>query len=112
MPEMILAQAAGSESILGMILPFVLMIGLAWFLLIRPQQKQIREQNEFQSALKAGDEVVTAGGLYGRIHAVQGDVIMLEIASKTRIRVVRSQIVKHATELSDESSADNNVTSA
>jgi preprotein translocase subunit YajC len=75
---------------------FVLMIGalfaVMYFVMIRPQQKQQKEHRELLSALKKGDDVVTQGGLFGKIHAVTDKIVTLEIANGVRIRVLKSSI--------------------
>jgi preprotein translocase subunit YajC len=77
----ILAQAAAPEasSLMGM-LPIVLMFAVLYFLMIRPQMKRQKEQRNMVSALAKGDEVVTSGGLLGRISKVTDSYITVEIA--------------------------------
>lgn len=72
------------------------MIVLMYLLLIRPQQKQMKEQQSFQDSLKVGDRVITAGGVYGRIVTLAEDSVTLEIATRTKVRFVRSQIMQSA----------------
>ena len=88
-------------------LPAVIMI-LFYFMLLRPQQKQAREAQNFRDALKAGDQVITAGGIYGKVAEVAADYVMLEVASKTRIKVLRGQIsmAQSALDKSDEGDKD------
>jgi preprotein translocase subunit YajC len=88
---MLIAQAAGS--LLGsLMLPFLIVV-VMYFLLLRPQQEAIRKAREFRAALKSGDRVVTSGGIYGTIVEFEGDVALLEVAPKTRVRCQRDQIV-------------------
>jgi preprotein translocase subunit YajC len=70
----------------------VLMFVVIYFMMIRPQQKRQKEQDAFLKALKNGDKVVTSGGIYGTVSGLTGDVVTLEIAKNTRIRITRSQI--------------------
>lgn len=79
---------------LGMMqfLPFVLMFVVFWFLLIRPQQKRLKETQEMQSALKKGEEVVTNSGIFGKITGVTDKVVTLEIADNVRIKILKSQV--------------------
>ena len=79
----------------------LMIVVVFYFLLWRPQRKQIDEATRFRDSLKDGDKVITAGGIYGRIVRVEDGVIELEVATKTRIRVDRSQIVKHQAETKD-----------
>ena len=90
-----MAQAAGPGSpggsfgFLGMML---LMVVLFYFMLIRPQQKKQKEHQAMLSKLAAGDEVVTAGGILGRIVEVGDNFITIEIADNVRIKVQRYQV--------------------
>ncbi|MGD9703608.1 MAG: preprotein translocase subunit YajC [Acidimicrobiia bacterium] len=74
-------------------LVFFLIIGLAmYFLLIRPQRRRVRDAQQLLSTLADGDEVITTGGMYGFINAIDGDTIWLDIAENVEIRVHRSAI--------------------
>jgi len=95
------------EQPLWMTLVFVgVMILVFWLLLIRPQQKQRKKQEEFITALKAGDKVVTAAGLIGRIVNISGDVATLELAQDVRVKIVKSQIVSQYSEATEEKKPD------
>jgi preprotein translocase subunit YajC len=72
--------------------PLVLIIVVFYFLLIRPQQKQAREHQQMVENLKKNDQVVTSGGLYGRIEDIQGDQLRLEIAPGVIVKHERRQI--------------------
>ena len=74
------------------ILPLLLLPVLMYFLLIRPQQKKQKEHQAMLSKLSAGDEIVTAGGILGRIIEVGDNFITLEIADNVRIKVQRFQV--------------------
>jgi preprotein translocase subunit YajC len=82
-------QGGGMEGIIML----VIMFAIFYLLLIRPQQKRAKQHKELVDNLSAGDQVVTAGGIHGKIVAVQDDVTTLEIASNVRIKVNRSSIV-------------------
>lgn len=74
---------------------FIAVFGaLFYFLLIRPGQKQRREHQRLISSVQKGDEVVSAGGIYGRVTKVADDHVMLEIAPKTIIRMTKSSIAR------------------
>jgi preprotein translocase subunit YajC len=73
-------------------IPLVLIIVVFYFLLIRPQQKQAREHRQMVDNLKKNDQVVTSGGLYGRIEDIQGDQLRLEIAPGVIVKHERRQI--------------------
>jgi preprotein translocase subunit YajC len=74
------------------ILLMLAMFAVFYFLLIRPQQKKAKEHQKMLEAIKKGDEVVTNGGLIGRVSAVTGKTMTLEISEKVRVRVLRSQL--------------------
>ncbi len=84
--------AGGMEGIKAFI-PLILMFVIFYFLLIRPQQKRQKEHKQLLANLKRGDEVVTAGGIMGKITAVAEAFVTLEVADKVRIRVARGQIM-------------------
>ncbi|MFC2061908.1 preprotein translocase subunit YajC [Elusimicrobiota bacterium] len=76
-------QQAGS-SIAGL-LPLILIFFVFYFLLIRPQKKQVQQQKEMVNSLNKGDRVVTSGGIHGKITALKGKQIELEISPGTKI---------------------------
>ena len=82
-------QGGGMEGIVMLIAMFAIF----YFLLIRPQQKRAKQHKELVEALKSGDEVVTAGGIHGRIVAVEESVVTIEIARDVKIKLNRSSIV-------------------
>ncbi len=71
------------------IIMLVLMFGVMYFLLIRPQQKQAKERREMLGRLKKGDSVVTNGGLIGTVFAVTDTELSIQINDKTKVRVLR-----------------------
>jgi preprotein translocase subunit YajC len=80
---------------LGGILPLVLIFVVFWFLLIRPQQKKMKQHRAMVAALKRGDKVVTSGGIIGEIVKVQSDTeVQVEIAEGVRIRMQRGAIAE------------------
>ena len=87
--------AAGNAGIMGSLttfMPLILMFVVMYFLMIRPQQKKAREQREMMEALTKGDEVVTAGGILGRISKVTDTYITVEIAANTEIVVQKHAV--------------------
>lgn len=87
------AAPAGPAGGLLSFLPLVLIFLVFWFLLIRPQQKKAKEHQAFLQGLKKGDNVVTNGGLYGKITNLTDRVVTLEIADNVRVKVARSHIL-------------------
>ena len=73
-------------------LPIILIFAIFYFLLIRPQQKKAKDHRALLSSLKVGDQVLTSGGIYGRVTGLRDDVITLEISDKVRVKVSRGHI--------------------
>jgi preprotein translocase subunit YajC len=86
------ADGAAAPPMLVQFVPFALLIAVFYFLIIRPQQQKQKEHRTMLANLKKNDEVVTNGGLYGRVMAIADDVVTLEIAPNVRVRVSRPQI--------------------
>jgi preprotein translocase subunit YajC len=83
---------AGAAAPLLQMAPFALILVVFYFLLIRPQQKKARETQEMLDNLKVGDEIVTSGGLYGRILKLADKVVLVEVAPKVQVRLERSSV--------------------
>lgn len=100
----LLAQGSQGGSSLVAFLPLLLMGVVFYFLLIRPQQRRARAQRELLSSVRVGDEVVTTAGVYGTITAIddETDIVTLEIAPGTRIRMVRAGVGRILREEEDE----------
>jgi preprotein translocase subunit YajC len=73
-------------------LMMIMMIAVFYFILIRPQQKKQKEQDAWIKSLKKGDEVVTSGGVIGRISGLTDNTVTLEVQEKVRIKVLRSSV--------------------
>ena len=73
-------------------LPIILIFVVFYFLLIRPQQKQKKEHQNLLSNLREGDNVLTSGGIYGRVTGIKDDKITVEISDKVRVKVNRGHI--------------------
>ena len=87
-------EGGGVAGIFASLLPVVAMIAILWFLLFRPQQKEQQRHREMIRALRKGDEVVTVGGLYGRIMAINEERISLKIADGVKVDVERAKVLK------------------
>lgn len=76
------------------LIPLILIFGIMYFLLIRPQQKKLKEHQMMVSALRRGDQVITQGGIMGKVVKVKDDAaeVEVEIASGVTVRVIRSTI--------------------
>lgn len=84
--------ASAAPSALSNFIPLLLIFGIFYFLLIRPQQKKIKEHNALVDALKKGDEIVTSGGVIGKIQKVQDDILYVEIATDVVVKVLRNTV--------------------
>jgi preprotein translocase subunit YajC len=92
---MFYAQAAvpGAGDLIGMVLPLVLIMGVFYFLLIRPQQKKAKEHQEMLGKVSKGDTVVTHGGLIGKVTKIVDDnEIQVEIGENVKVRLLRGGI--------------------
>ncbi len=85
-------QGGADMNTLMSILPMILIFGVFYFLLIRPQQQKAKEHKTLLDNLKKGDSVITQGGLFGKITALSDQTLTLEIADKVRVRVSRAHI--------------------
>ena len=81
----------GNNPYQGVIM-LVLMFAIFYFLLIRPQQKKAKMQKEMIEALKVGDSIVTLGGIYGKVAAIQEHVLTVEIATGVKIKITRNSV--------------------
>jgi len=90
------ASAPSQGSPLGMLVPIGAIFLIFYFLLIRPQQRQQKEQDEMKKGIAKGDDVVTTGGIHGKVTGVTDDVLTIEIAAlkgeRVRIKVDRGRI--------------------
>ena len=85
------AAPGGSNPLLGMLFPFLIII-VFYFFLIRPQMKRQKDQQKFVDSLKEGMDVVTQSGIIGKITKIDGAVVRLMVDDKTFMRVVKSSI--------------------
>jgi preprotein translocase subunit YajC len=88
------AAQGGTESTLLSLLPLVLMFVVLYFIMIRPQMKRQKEHKAMVEALAKGDEVVTAGGLLGKIAKLGDSYLHVEVADGVEIQVQRSAVVQ------------------
>jgi preprotein translocase subunit YajC len=93
------AQAAGAApagggitAILIQVAPLVFLFAIFWFLILRPQQQRVKQHREMVAAVKKGDEVVTGGGLIGKVAKVADDEVEVELAPSVKVRVVKATL--------------------
>ena len=93
--------AEGGSTVLTLLttaLPILLMVAIFYFLLIRPEKKRSKKMKEMLDNLQVADEVVTTGGIIGRVLSVKEDTVLIETGSdRTRLRVLRSSIAENRT---------------
>ena len=91
----IIAMSAGAEGqgggLLGM-LPFVLIIAIVYFLMIRPQAKKAKDQKKMIAEIKKGDKVVTIGGFHGTVIDVKDTTFMVSISKNTEVEIERTSV--------------------
>ena len=92
--SIVLQAAQGRPSMLPFAIQFVAIIGIFWFLLIRPQRRRAQQHQSLLSQLKKGDEVMTDGGLIGEVVHLKDDRVTLKTAESTRVVVARAKIAR------------------
>ena len=90
--------AAGAASLLTLIVPVLLMVAIFYFLIVRPEKKRNKEMLNMLNNIQVADEVITNGGIIGRVLSVKEDTVLIETGSdRTKIRVLKSAIAKNNT---------------
>jgi len=94
MIDAVYAQAAPSafDALNSLIVPTVLIIGIMYFLMIRPQQKRLKEHQAMVAAIRRGDTIVTSGGIIGKVAKVEDQELQVEIAEGVKIKILRSTV--------------------
>lgn len=85
------APQQGGSALAGFI-PLIVIFAIFYFLLIRPQQKQLKEHKKTLDALKVGDSVVTSGGIHGKVTGLTENIVTLEIAKDVKIKIEKNSI--------------------
>jgi preprotein translocase subunit YajC len=88
-------QTLGAQpqpGLLGMAMPFLIMLGIMYFLMIRPQQKRMKEHQALMTGLKKGDQVVTSAGIFGTISDLDEKTVMLDVSKNVSMKVLKSQV--------------------
>lgn len=86
------ATAAGASPMLGFVIQLILVFAIFYFLLIRPQQKKIKEHEDMLNAIKAKDKIITGGGVYAQVIKAEEDVLTVEIAKGVEVKISRSSV--------------------
>jgi len=97
----VLLQAAGG-GFGGFLIPLGLMFAIMYFMVIMPQQRQRKKIQEMLSAVKAGDKIITSGGIYGTINGIDGDSVILKISSEPQVKIRISRVAIAQVEASED----------
>ena len=95
-PEAIAASPVGGQqqpSLLGILMPFILLAVFMWLFLFRPQRKQRQEHRRMLDSLSPGDEVITSGGIVGKIRQFHANWLMIEVADGIELRIQRHAVL-------------------
>jgi preprotein translocase subunit YajC len=99
---LIAASNSSGGSSTALLVSLGLMVVIFYFLLIRPQQRRARAQRDLVQSIDVGDEIVTVGGMFGTVRAIDDDVVTVELAPGMQIRMLKSAILRKHMELDDE----------
>ncbi len=100
------ADPSSPASLISMFLPMVLIIGVFYFLMIRPQRKKDKKIKEMLANLKAGDRIVTIGGIYGTIKGLRDDSVILTIGHQNTEMIVARWAIRNVEEITVENEGE------
>ena len=86
-------QASQGSVITSLVMPFAIMFGIIYFLMIRPQKKQQKKTQEMLAALRKGDQVYTRAGIFGKVAGLADNVVTVEIADNVKVKMGREAIL-------------------
>ncbi|MCG8501631.1 MAG: preprotein translocase subunit YajC [Firmicutes bacterium] len=79
-----------NPNLLTMLIPYILIFAVFYFILILPQRKRDKKMKEMLAALQVGDQVITIGGMYGKVTTIKDDILTIEVgADKTKLKIAR-----------------------
>ncbi len=81
-----------TDSLISTLIMFALIIGIFYFMILRPQQKRQKERQKMLDAVKKGDKVVTAGGMHGTVAGLDEKTLLLQIADNVKVKLDRSAV--------------------
>lgn len=85
-------SAGGGSEFLVQLFPFIALFAIMYFLVLRPQQRRVKEHKEMVNAVRRGDTVVTSGGIIGKVSKAEENEVVVEIAEGVKIRVIKSTL--------------------
>ena len=96
----------GGNGLIGNVVFLALLVGVFYFLLIRPQKRRVAQHRSLIDSVDVGDEIVTIGGMYGTVRAIGDEQVELEVTPGTTIRFTKAAIARRVTEDLDENTPD------
>ncbi len=96
---LLMAPSGSNQNPLFSLLPLLLIIVVFYFFMIRPQMKRQKDLANYRNTLKKGDKVVTTGGIYGRIHEVNEQTILLEVDNNVHMKVDKSAVIRDPSDI-------------
>ena len=99
---LLMAPATEDQNPFMTFLPLLLIILVFYFFMIRPQVRKQKELRNYRESLKKGDRIVTTGGIYGKIADIKDNIILVDIADNTRIKIDKSAVLKDPTDIPDQ----------
>ena len=96
---LLMAPATEDQNPFMTFLPLLLIILVFYFFMIRPQVRKQKELRNYRESLKKGDRIVTTGGIYGKIADIKDNIILVDIADNTRIKIDKSAVLKDPTDI-------------
>ena len=93
-------EAAAKPDVITQMVPFLVMIGIFYFLLIRPQATKAKKHQDFLKTLKRGDRVLTNSGIFGTVEGLNDNFVTLEVSNGVKIRLLRSYVAQSIQEVS------------
>ena len=103
MSAALIAQQSGSNA--TFLISLVLMVAIFYFLLIRPQQRRVKQQRSLVESLRVGDEVITIGGMFGTILEIDDETITLDAGAGTRLRYLKQAVARKFVEETEDEEA-------
>jgi preprotein translocase subunit YajC len=98
MNNLVILMAGGNQSAIGQIVPLVLIVVVFYFFMIRPQMKKAKETKKYIEALKAGDKILTIGGIYGTIQKMNDDgTIIIAVEDGSKLKISKNAVSQDAT---------------
>lgn len=82
----------GMTGIVSSLLPFILIIAVFYFLILRPQQKRQKERQKLLESVKKGDKIITSGGIHGTVEGLDDTTVLVKISDNTKIKVERNAV--------------------